>query len=170
MMLTPPRRRWTKSQMADTGPVHITPEGLKRLHDRLERLKKSLPEVIAEARRTAEMGDRSDNDAYKEAKGILRRTHRQIFAIEDQLKRVIEIPSGKGATGTVQIGSTVALEMDEKEKKTFRILGPFETDPGKGRISHKSPLGAALLGKTPGEHVTIQTPSGTHVYRIIKIQ
>jgi transcription elongation factor GreA len=168
-MLTPPRRRWTKSQMPDTGPVYLTPEGLKRLCERLARLKKSLPDAIAEARRTAEMGDRSDNDAYKESKGILRRTHRQIFAIEDQLKRAVEIPSQKNTIGTVQIGSTVSLKTKKEELKIYRILGPFETDPGKGRISHKSPLGAALIGHKQGDSVTIKTPAGEQEYRIIKI-
>lgn len=173
-MLTPPRRRWTKSQMVDTGPIHLTPEGIKRLHARLARLKKDLPAFIEEAQRTAAYGDRSDSSEYKEAKGILRRTHRQIFAIEDQLKRVVEIPNGGNASGTVQIGCTVVLALNDhdnkKIRKTFRILGSSETDPGKGRISYKSPLGAALLNHAKGDMVAIQTPKGVQNYRIIEIR
>ena len=173
-MLTPPRRRWTKSQMVDDGPVHLTADGIKRLRDRLARLKNDLPAFIEETQRTAAYGDRSDSAEYKEAKSILRRTHRQIFAIEDQLKRVVEIPSGADASGTVTLGCTVVLELTDqdqkKSQKTFRILGSSETDPGKGRISHKSPLGSALLDKCIGDSAAIQTPKGIQTYKILEIR
>jgi transcription elongation factor GreB len=168
-MLTPPKRRWTRSQMPDTAPVYLTPEGIQRLRDRLARLKKDLPAFAEEAARTAAYGDRSDSSEYKEAKSILRRTHRQIFAIEDQLKRVVAIPSGPGAAGTVQLGSTVKLESSKGVVKTFRILGSSETNPGNRRISHVSPLGAALIGLSKGDEVVIATPNGKKKYRILEI-
>ncbi len=151
----------------------MTAEGIQRLRDRLARLKKELPGFIEETIRTAAYGDRSDSSEYKEAKSNLRRTNRQIFAIEDQLKRVVEIPSETNSSGTVQLGCTVSLEIidseNKKTKKTFRILGPAETDPSKGRISHKSPLGAALLDKAVGEMVDIETPKGLQRCTILKI-
>jgi transcription elongation factor GreA len=171
-MLTPPRRRWTKSQIVDTGPIPLTPEGIQRLRDRLARLKKDLPAFIEETQRTAAYGDRSDSAEYKEAKSNLRRTNRQIINLEDQLKRVVEIPSDKNISGRVQLGCTVVLELkdqDNKIRKTFRILGSAETDPGKGRISHNSPLGAALLDKIVGETIMIQAPKGVQEYTIIEI-
>lgn len=155
----------------------MTPEGVKRLTARLERLKRSLPAAIAETARTSAYGDRSDNAEYKEAKGILRRTHGQIFNIEDQLKRVVLISSGAGAAGTIQLGSTVIVEIQKSggassaaTRKTFRILGSSETDPSRGRISHTSPIGAALLGHIAGDMVTIQTPGGTQEYKIIGVR
>lgn len=172
-MLTPPRRRWTRSQMVDTGPIHLTPQGIKRLQDRLARLKHDLPAFIEETQRTAAYGDRSDSAEYKEAKSNLRRTNRQIFSIEDQLKRVVEIPNGT-SSGKVQLGCTVILESksadNKKTRKTFRILGPAETDPGQGRISHISPLGAALLDRSVGETVKIETPRGSQEYKILEIK
>lgn len=159
--------------MVDTEPIHLTPEGIKRLQDRLARLKKDLPAFIEETQRTAAYGDRSDSAEYKEAKSNLRRTNRQIITIEDQLKRVVEIPTGGNTSGKVQLGCTVVVELVEKNKKTrkiFRILGSAETDPGKGRISHNSPLGAALLDKTEGESITIQTPKGPREYKIVEIR
>lgn len=148
-------------------PIPLTPRGIERLHERLIRLKAALPEYIAEAARTAAEGDRSDNDAYKQSKALLRRTHRQIFTIEDQLKRVVPIKQGPDASGTVQLGSTVVLE--GPARKTFEIVGPFETSPARGRISHESPLGAALIGRSQGETVTIKTPKGVQKYRIEEI-
>lgn len=154
--------------MPDTAPVHLTPEGIKRLRERLAKLKKDMPAFAEEAARTAAYGDRSDSSEYKEAKGILRRTHRQIFAIEDQLKRVVEIPSGPSASGTIQLGSTVKLESNGTIK-TFRILGSSETNPGNGRISHVSPLGSALLGKVKGDVVEVQTLNGARKYKVVDV-
>jgi transcription elongation factor GreA len=174
MAIPIPRRQWSRRSPPNNEPVYLTPEGIKRLHVRLERLKHSLPTVIEEAARTAAYGDRSDNAEYKEAKGILRRTRGQILNIEDQLKRVVAIPTGSGVEGKVQLGSTVTIApvADDRAvgaKKIFRILGPSETDPGRGRISHTSPLGAALLGHAKDDSVTVQTPAGPQEYRIVDI-
>lgn len=138
------------------GPVYLTEGGFKRLQEKLARLKRNLPDFINEAQRTAEYGDRSDNAEYKEVKSILRRTHRQIFSIQDQIKRVVIIKSGPNVSGTVQLGSTVVLEVGG-ERKTFQIVGPHETNPANGRISYKSPLGAALISRKRGNVVTVRS-------------
>lgn len=157
----------------ETGPVHVTKEGLKRLHDQLARLKEKMPELAAEAQRTAAYGDRSDNAEYKEAKSTLRRTQGRIFGLEDQIRRAVVIEPGRNISGTVQLGSTVMLETGGAQK-TFQILGPNETDPAHGRISYKSPLGAALINKREGDIVTVNPPSGetgvSREYKIIEIK
>ncbi len=160
-----------ESRESDGEPVYLTPQGIERLCERLIRLKDTLPEQAAEAERAAAFGDRSENAAYKDAKALLRRTHRQIFTIENQLKRAVPIASGPSASGKVQMGSTVILELlAGGARKTFRILGPRETDPSGGRISHESPLGAALMHRAQGETVNVETPNGTRGYRIIEIR
>ncbi|HEY5220545.1 MAG TPA: transcription elongation factor GreA [Candidatus Paceibacterota bacterium] len=168
-----PRRQWSRRPPPNDQPVYLTPEGVKRLKGRLERLKHSLPAVIEEAGRTAAYGDRSDNAEYKEAKGILRRTRGQILNIEDQLKRVVEIPAGADEAGKVRLGSTVVLEIkkgSDSTRKTFRIVGSSETDPTRGRISHTSPLGAALIGHAKDDTATIQTPGGKQEYYILEVK
>jgi len=169
MAIPIPRRQWSRRPPPNNESVHLTPEGIKRLEARLARLKASLPAVIEEAARTAAYGDRSDNAEYKEAKGILRRTHGQIFHIEDQLRRAVAIPAGVGAEGTIQLGSTVKLSTADSEIKTFRIVGPSETDPTRGRISHTSPLGAALIGNRIGDNVSVTTPNGVKIYKIVNV-
>jgi len=160
-----------RSRKFDNGPIPLTQKGIDALHEKLAYLKRVLPERIAETQRTAAYGDRSDSAEYKEAKGILRATHRQIFSIEDQLKRVVLIELGPDASGTVQLGSTVVIEEQSNgDKKTFQILGPQETNPGNGRISHKSPLGAALIGRKKGETVLIETANGPRKYLILNIK
>jgi transcription elongation factor GreA len=152
----------------DDGPVYLTEDGRDKLKSELARLKAALPGYIEEAARTAAYGDRSDNAEYKDAKGRLRRTHYRIAEIEDQLKRVSIIRSGPNASGRVELGSTVVLETGGKQA-TYYIVGPREADPGEGRVSHVSPLGAALMGRSKGDAVSIQTPKGVKEYRILKI-
>ncbi len=182
MSIQIPRRQWSRRPPPNTEPVYLTPEGIKRLKARLERLKSSLPTMIEEAARTAAYGDRSDSAEYKEAKGNLRRTHGQIFTIEDQLRRAVEIKAGTsgsddGVVKKIQLGSTVMVEIKKgggamvtSPRKIFRILGPSETDPSHGRISHTSPLGAALIGHGVGDIVIVQTPRGVQEYKIIEVK
>jgi transcription elongation GreA/GreB family factor len=164
------RRKSAELKMQDNEPVlYLTADGLKRLEERLARLKRVLPGYIAEAHRTAEYGDRSDNAEYKEAKFILRRTHRQIFTIEDKLKRASVISPEQNKSGIVRLGSTVILESKTGMRKTYRILGSQESNPEKGNISYKSPLGSALMNRGKGDMVAVKTGNGSQEYRIIEI-
>lgn len=153
----------------DNGPIFLTAEGIQKLRDELAYLKKVLPEHIAETQRTAAFGDRSDSAEYKDAKGRLRRTNWRMLELADELKRVALITPGKNASGTVELGSTVVLEANGKEK-TFQIVGPRETNPDEGRISQLSPLGAALMHHATGDTVTIPTRSGAQTYRVLEIK
>ena len=162
-------QRAAEERRRDKGPVYLSQEGLERLENQLARLKREFPELSAEAARTAAYGDRSDNAEYKDAKGRLRRTQYRILEIQDELKRVVIIPTGPNATGTVQAGSTVIVEIDGKQR-TYQILGPRETNPDGGRISFQSPLGAALLNHKTGDIVALKTPNGTREYKILGIK
>ncbi len=162
-------RKADKLKKPDPGPFNLTAEGLERLKEKYERLKTSLPGLIKEAERTAAYGDRSENDEYKEAKSLLRRTHRSISRIEHEIDQAVVITSGPNSSGTIQLGSHVTVETKGNQQK-FLILGPHETDPGKGRISNKSPLGAALMGRKQGDIARIETTSGLREYRIIEVK
>jgi transcription elongation factor GreA len=195
-----PRRKSEELRSRDTGPVYLTEEGFRRLKARLSHIERSLPELIGETARTASYGDRSDNAEYKEAKSALRRAHSQILTIQDQIKRVSIINTGVNSSGVVELGSTVVLEesgahpttssqppqssggrarlpspgtlgqVGHHTRKTFQIVGPRETDPPKGRISHVSPLGAALMNRKKGGEVSVQTENGSRTYRILEIR
>lgn len=169
------RRKKNDADSFAAEPVHLTEEGFLKLKEKLARLKRAAPGLAAEAQRTAAYGDRSDNAEYKLAKGALRRTNWQILEIEDQLKRVTLIDTGPNASGKVRIGSTVVLEVGDKndagtKKKKFQILGSDESDPSRGKISYKSPLGAALIGRAKGERITLKTENGIQAYRIVGMQ
>lgn len=177
VMQFPKKRQSDEMKKRDDGPIHITEEGFRRIQERLERLKSTLPNFINETRRTAAYGDRSDNAEYKDAKSTLRRTHRQILGAQDQIKRAVIIKSGADASGEIRLGSTVVLEMVSAsspqvsgEQKTFQILGSHETNPAQGRISFNSPLGAALMNHKRGDIVIFRAGSGSKEYKIIEVR
>ncbi|MCR4328178.1 MAG: transcription elongation factor GreA [Patescibacteria group bacterium] len=189
-----PRRTSDIFRKKENSSIYLTQDGFRRLKEKLARLKASLPSLITETARTAAYGDRSENAEYKEAKSTLRRTHGQIFNIENRLKYVQIITEGRNATGTVRIGSTVVFEKSNTTdstgslrissgspsptnpkqetgiKRKFQIVGPHEANPDKGRISYLSPIGAALMQRKQGDVVAINTERGIQGYRIIEIQ
>ena len=114
----------------------------------LEQLKKdTLPLAVQEAKRLAEMGDFSDNVAYSIAKGKMRRINGRILSLAEQLKHAVIIkPTGKRV---VELGQKITVMINGKQQ-TFQILGSSETKPDKGVISHNSPLGRALMGRSVG--------------------
>jgi len=162
------QRKFKEFKKSSDESFHLTEEGLKRLQGKLEHLKRSIPTLAAEAQRTAAYGDRSDNAEYKEAKSQLRRAQGNIFRIEDQLRRV-QVIQRQETSDKVRLGSVVTIECDGI-KKTYEILGPHETDPARGRISHKSPLGAILMDRKKGDTVTLQTENGSRTYTIMDIK
>ena len=71
---------------------------------------------------------------------------------------------------TITFGATVTLvDEDTDEKKVWQIVGEPEADAKKGRISITSPLAKALIGKTKGASVEVNTPGGARAYEIKKV-
>lgn len=166
-----PTRKSEQQRMhgKDTGgPVYLTEAGLQKLERTIANIEAELPFLRSEVERTAEMGDFSENEEYKDAKYKLRRANGRLLGSKDRLKRV-EVISEQGSGGTVQLGSTVTVTDGTKEM-TYQILGPHESDPLKGKISHISPLGAQLLGKNEGDTATVESKSGIKEYTIISVE
>lgn len=132
---------------------HITQEKFDALERKLKRLKKEQPEAAAEVSRLAALGDFSENVEYQLAKRRLRSINNRILKLDFQINhaQIIE----KSDTSMVQIGHTVTVLMDGKERK-YTILGSSETDPSKGIISHTSPIGSALLGKAVDDEFVVE--------------
>lgn len=155
-----------KRAMQTDEPVYLTKEGIEKIKRQIERIKRELPAAIEELARTREMGDLSENAAYHEAKRIVRSMQSRQFQLEERLKQVIEIE--KGPSDSVQLGTTVRVETGGKEL-TYELVGPLETDPMRGRISHVSPIGKALTNKKVGEIAVFESPSGPKEYKILEI-
>lgn len=137
---------------------NITPAKKAELEADLERLKKKRPHAAKEVQLHAQNGDFSENAEYQLAKRRLRGINCRILELEDHLKRAIVIE--KSTSDAVALGDTVTITMDGEEK-TYTILGPSETDPNKNIISHLSPIGSALVGKTSGDEFELEIAGKT---------
>ncbi len=169
MRLPKRRHELLRTYEEESAPVHLTKEGLRRLEQELKRLEtKDLKQAIEDVARTGAFGDRSENAEYQEAKHRLSRTHSRIFSIKERLKRVVIIRAPRSGTKRVVLGSTVTVRVGDMER-IYEIVGPAESSPSYGRISHVSPLGSALIGHSVGEDIEFQTPTGVVKYSIISL-
>ena len=70
----------------------------------------------------------------------------------------------------VSIGSTVIISDESGIEEQYTLVGPAEADPNVGMISHESPIGQAILGKSVGDTVQVDTPGGTSTFKIIRLE
>lgn len=146
----------------------ITPAGLQKLKDELLQLKTVKRKELADRLRTAiSHGDLSENFDYSDAKDQQRMLEQRIRELEHMIAeaKVVSMTSSKDS---VQMGSRVSLDASGK-KLSYVISDPQLANPLEGKISASSPMGQALMGKTKGDAVKVQTPSGIQQYKILSI-
>lgn len=149
--------------------ILITQEGLDKLQSELKELVDvRRPDVIGRIKSAKELGDLSENAEYSSAKDEQSFIEGRIQELEDVIKHAKVVADGKGDGKTIQIGSSVTVEV-EGENDKFEIVGPAESDPASGRISTDSPVGQALMGRKEKETVKVNTPDGDVAYKIVSI-
>ena len=115
-------------------------------------------------------GDRSDNAGYREARRIQGKTISRIRFLQKILEHSRVIDTDILPKDRVCLLSRVEFtNLSNNTRMTFEIVSPHEMDLEAGKISLKSPIGAALMGKKVGEVAEAQTPSGTLRLRIESI-
>jgi len=137
----------------------------------LKRLKfEDRPKLVAEIKRTMELGDLSENAEYHAAKESQTHLERRIAELEDKLSRVVSVDIDKIPSDKVYLFARVTVkDMADDEEIIYTIAPPDETDVDNDVISVKSPIGAALLGKSVGDKVEITIPAGKIKYEIMSI-
>lgn len=150
--------------------LYITKEQKADLETELKELSSVKRKEILETLDYAKsLGDLSENAEYHQAREAQGKNEDRIKEIEYILKHA-EVSAGS-RTGVIRVGSTVIVQKSEtKEKKEFKIVGPEEADMAEGKLSYKSPLGAALFEHKKGEEVSFSTPAGTTKYIIIDVK
>jgi len=149
--------------------IQLTKTGFEKLKQEVEELKtKTREEVLKRLNQARSMGDLSENSAYSSAKEELNLVEGRIAELEEILKNAKIVEEVQDKT-TVQIGSSVVVEINGKKEK-FEIVGEFEADPLNKKLSHTSPIGKALVGKKMGEWVEVEVPAGKIRYKIVEIQ
>ncbi len=150
----------------------MTPQGYDRLRDELRRLKHDdRPRVIVAIATAREHGDISENAEYHAAKDQQGMIEARIKELEAKISRAEVIDPKLVSSDRIQFGAEVTVIDEETEKSaTYRIVGADEGDIQSGFLSYTAPLARALLGKTVGQSVEINTPSGVRSYEITKVR
>lgn len=151
--------------------VILTTEGLQKLEEELEVLKVVKRQEIAERIKEARtFGDLSENAEYDEAKNAQAELELRIDKLENIMKFAIVVDDDDIPKGVIYVGSIVKVKnITDDEDETFEIVGAREADPFNGKISHESPIGAALMGKKTGDTVEAHTPSGLIKFKVMSI-
>ena len=153
-----------------TQPNYLTPEGEEKLQAELLELKGVKRDELSQRLRSAiQMGDLSENADYHQAKEDQGFLEGRIQEIESILRNAIIIERTQ-SSGVVFIGSHVTIQESNEEPETYHLVGPTEADPRKGKISHESPIGRALIDKKVGDIAEAETPGGKIKFKIIKIE
>lgn len=154
-----------KRQPPKIERISFTKEGFEKIQQELAELqasRKGAVETLAQARA---MGDLSENGLYTAAKSRLRSIDTEINRRKYYLKVGIVVETD---SSTVGIGSKVEVE-HPKGQRVFQIVGDTESDPLNGKITKKSPIGSALMGKKKGDTVHVATPNGSVAFTIKRI-
>jgi transcription elongation factor GreB len=142
-------------------PNYITPEGARRLQTELGALRsKERPKVVTEVADAAAQGDRSENAEYIYGKKRLREIDRRMRFLTKRLEAAVVVTPTARSDERVFFGATVAVEDEDGATSRYQIVGEDEIDLKKGRVSWRSPIGRALLKKSPGDTVLLRRPSG----------
>jgi len=153
-----------------TQPNYLTAEGEAKLKAELEELKGPKREDLSKRLRSAiQMGDLSENADYHKAKEDQGFLEGRIKELEAILRNAVIIEKSEDH-GVVTIGSEVTIQEDGLDPETYYLVGPTEADPRKGRISHESPIGRAIIDKKVGDVAEAETPGGKIKFKIIKIE
>lgn len=151
--------------------VPVTKEGYETLKKELETLKRiERPQNIKAIEEARAHGDLSENAEFHAAKDRQGFIEGRISELEFKVANADIIEIKKLPKDRVVFGSMVLLQnIDTGKDVKYQLVGPDESDIDKGRISITSPLGKAMLGKRPGDELTVQVPGGKRVYELVEI-
>lgn len=151
--------------------IYLSKEGRLKMEAELKRLKfEERPKLVAEIKRTMEMGDLSENAEYHAAKEAQRLLERKIAEFEDKLSRVRSVDTDKIPSDKVYLFAKVLVkDLRDDEEIEYQVVPADEADVDNDIISVQSPIGKSLLGKAEGEVVEITVPAGKIRYEILKI-
>lgn len=150
----------------------ITTKGFEKLEHELKHLKhverKKVSEDIATAREHGDLSENAEYDAAREKQAFI---EGRIQQLEDIAARAEIIDIAKLSEDSIKFGATVTLIDDEtEEESTYHIVGEYEADITRKRVSIASPIAKALISKSVGDIVEVTTPRGVKSYEVRKIK
>lgn len=150
--------------------IPMTKTGFKKLEVEMKRLKMvdrpAIIRAIAEARAHGDLSENAEYHAAREQQGWI---ERRIQELENIVGKAQVIDVAK-LSGPIKFGATVTVRDDKSTKKsTFQIVSEAEAEPKAGLLNMKSPLASALIGRSVGDAVEVNTPRGYTNYTVLKV-
>jgi len=171
------RAKKSKARLPSAGgrisgdTVDLTREGYLGLQAELESLKNKHLVAIEEVRLAAADKDVRENAPLEAAREEHGRITGRIRELEEALKSARVVGGDSSVACKTDVGSTLRLKsLESGEELIYTIVGPREVDPARGRISSKSPVGKALLGRNQGDTIEVATPGGKQRYEIVRVE
>jgi len=149
----------------------ITVKGFEKLEKEIKHLKvHERPKVIQAIAEAREFGDLSENAEYHAAREKQSFIEGRIIELEDKTARAEVIDQTKLSGDTIKFGATVTLvDNDTDEEHLYHIVGEYEADISKKLISIVSPMARAMIGKSVGDVIEVQTPKSSKSYEVLNV-
>ena len=152
--------------------IPLTKEGMSLLSNELDNLKKiERPKVIQEIADARAHGDLRENAEYHAAREKQGMIEARIAELEDKLARATVVDFSGQNADQVRFGAFVTIaDVENDEKRTYRIVGDLESDIAARKVSLSSPVAQALLGRKRDDIVEIQAPKGAKEFVVLEIR
>lgn len=151
--------------------TYLTKEKFNEFTKELEELRTVKRKEVAESLEYARsLGDLSENAEYQEARETQASIESRIMVLENTLKNATMGEEEHHVKGIVSVGSQVVIRKNNSsEDQKLMIVGSEESNAGNGKISNLSPIGLALIGKRKDEEISVNTPKGVAVFKIVSV-
>jgi transcription elongation factor GreA len=151
--------------------IPITKEGLEKLKEELNHIKSvERPQNVRAIEEARSHGDLSENAEYHAAKERQAFLDGKIAELESVIGKAEIIEVDTGPADRAVFGRTVLLyNIETDEEISYQLLGPYESEPEKGKISVNSPIGQALIGSEVGDEIKVKTPGGIQEFEVLEI-
>lgn len=154
-----------------TAKNYITPPGFAKLKEEYNHLLTvDRPKVVATVSWAASNGDRSENADYIYGKRRLREIDSRLHFLQTRIESAFVVDPLTLTGDKIVFGSTITMTDEEDKTHIYQIVGQDEFDIKSGKISWKSPVATALLGKKVGDEVKVSKPGGDEYMTIHKIE
>ncbi|WP_374763377.1 transcription elongation factor GreA [Yunchengibacter salinarum] len=155
--------------MTEKAPMLL--DGYEAMQKELKQLKSvERPSVVQAIEEARAHGDLSENAEYHAAKERQSYIEGRIIELEGKLSRAQVIDPKELEGDKVVFGATVTLIDEDDEEVVYQIVGEDEGDVKQGRITYRSPIARALIGRRVEDEVEVKTPGGEKYYEIAKVE
>lgn len=147
----------------------LTESALVRLQQEYDELIEKRHQISEEIKRARGFGDLSENAEYHAAREAQSHNETDILKLKEILDSY-ELVQETTDKDSITIGSKLRVKyLDTNEIEELKIVTKIESDPLNNMISNESPIGAALMGKKPGDKVEAISPNGPIKLKVVEI-